>query len=89
MWHGWKARWVQTGFWWGDLRGRDHLEDLVVDGKVILKFIFKWDVRSWTGFIWLRIRADGGCCEYCIESSRSKNLGNLLTFCVPISFSRS
>jgi hypothetical protein len=27
---------VHTGFWWGDLRGRDHLEDLGVDGRIKL-----------------------------------------------------
>ena len=32
---------VQTGFWWGDLRERDHLQDLDVDGRVVLKWIFK------------------------------------------------
>jgi hypothetical protein len=30
----------------GDLRERDHLEDLDLDGRIILKFILKWDVRS-------------------------------------------
>ena len=35
---------MHTGFWWGDLRGGDHLEDLDVDGRIILKWIFKkWD----------------------------------------------
>jgi len=24
---------VYTGFWWGNLRERDHLEDLGVDGR--------------------------------------------------------
>jgi len=33
---------MYTGFWWGNLRERDNLEDLSVDGKVILRWIFKW-----------------------------------------------
>jgi hypothetical protein len=35
---------VHTGFWWGDLREGDSLGDPVVDGMIILKWIFnKWD----------------------------------------------
>jgi hypothetical protein len=29
------------GIWWGDLRERGHLENLGVDGRIILKLIFK------------------------------------------------
>jgi hypothetical protein len=28
---------VHSGFWWGDLREGDHLEDVDVDGMIILK----------------------------------------------------
>jgi len=39
-----------AGSWWGNLREKDHLEDPGVDGRVILRRIFrKWDVRAWTG----------------------------------------
>jgi hypothetical protein len=52
---------VYTGFWWGNLRARDHLGDAGVDWRIILRMIFrKWDVRAWTGMIWLRIGTDGG-----------------------------
>jgi hypothetical protein len=31
-------------FWWGNLGERDHLEDPVIDGRIILRWIFrKWD----------------------------------------------
>jgi hypothetical protein len=32
---------VHSGFWWGNLRERDHLEDLGLDRRIILKRIFK------------------------------------------------
>jgi len=36
---------VHREFWWGNLKERDYLEDLGLDGRVILRWIFKkWDV---------------------------------------------
>jgi hypothetical protein len=42
-------------------KGRDHSEDLGVDGRSILKCILgKVGGKVWTGFIWLRIGISGG-----------------------------
>ena len=30
-----------TGFWWGNLREGDHLEEPGVDGRIILRWIFR------------------------------------------------
>jgi hypothetical protein len=52
-----KLRWVgrvwtgeiHTGFWWEYLRKRDPMESLGVDGRIILKWIFKtWNGEAWT-----------------------------------------
>ena len=32
---------VWTGFWWGNLRERDHWEDPGVEGRIILRWIFR------------------------------------------------
>jgi hypothetical protein len=35
---------MNAGFWWGDLREGDHLEDAGADGRITSKWIFKtWD----------------------------------------------
>jgi hypothetical protein len=49
------------GFWWGNLRERDHWGEPGVDGRIILGWTFrKWDVGVWTGLGWLRIETGGG-----------------------------
>jgi hypothetical protein len=48
-----------TEIWWENLRKEDHLENLGVDGRKILKRFFrKWD-GAWNGLIWLRIGIGG------------------------------
>jgi len=47
--------------WWGNVRERDNLRNTGVDGRIILRLIFrKWDVGVWTGSSWPRIRTGGG-----------------------------
>ena len=55
-WAGHVARIIKVeadiGFWWGKVRLRDRLEDPGVDGRMILRWIFrKWLVGLWTGSI--------------------------------------
>jgi len=48
-------------FWLENLKGGGHLEDLVVDGKIILEWILRKQGREvWIGFIWLKIGTSGG-----------------------------
>jgi hypothetical protein len=59
MWHVWGTREVHTGF---DLMERDHLEDLGIDGRIILKkLIFKkWNGEARNELLCLRIGTSGG-----------------------------
>jgi hypothetical protein len=37
MWRVWGRREMHTEFWWGNLKERDHVENLGIDGRMIIK----------------------------------------------------
>jgi len=46
---------VYAGFWWGNLRERDHLGDPGMDGRILLRWIF----RKWNGGMdWIDLAQD-------------------------------
>jgi len=72
-----------TGFWWGNLRERGHLGNPDVDGRIILRCIFrKWDVGAWNILSQLDVGSGQGqvastynCCN---ETSGSIKCGEFL-----------
>jgi hypothetical protein len=54
MWHVLGRGEMCTGFWWGDLRERDHWVDPGVDGRIILKYTLKIVERV----IWIELALD-------------------------------
>jgi len=70
---------VCTGFRWGNLGERDHWRDPGMDGRTILRWVFrKWDVGLWTGSSWLRIGQVAGTFECGNESLGSMKCGEFL-----------
>jgi len=61
MQHVWGRGEAYTGFSWGNPSERDNLGDSGVDGRILLRLIFrKWDVGVRTGSSWLSIGTGGG-----------------------------
>jgi hypothetical protein len=51
---------VCTGFWWENLREKEHWGDPGIDGRIILRqFYRKWDLGVQTGLSSLRIETGG------------------------------
>jgi hypothetical protein len=63
-----------TGFWWGNLWKRGHLEKMGVDGRMILEWISqKAAERAWT-----ESRVVAGSCEHGNEISGCIKCGEFL-----------
>jgi len=57
MLHVWGRGELYTGFWWGNLRERDHLEDPGVDRRIILRVVFvRWEGGG--GMDWIDLSQD-------------------------------
>jgi hypothetical protein len=52
---------AHVGFWWRVLMKGDNSENLDVDGRIILKCVFKkCDEEAWSGLTWLRLGSGDG-----------------------------
>ena len=70
-----------TGFWWGNLRERGHMGDPGVDGRIILRWIFrKYDGG---GMDWIELAQDRDSWRALVNAVMNlwvpQNAGNFLT----------
>ena len=70
---------MHAEFWRGNLWERDHLENLDIDGRIILKFIFrKLDGEHGLDCYGSVQRQVVGCCECSNEPSGSMKCGEFV-----------
>ena len=63
-------------FWLGNVKERDHLEYLGIDGKIILKCMLQnQDKTTCSGLFWIRILQLSTCCAHGNELSVSIKFG--------------
>jgi hypothetical protein len=59
--HIWETGNMHTGVWWKNLREREHLENVGINGTIIISNTFKnLDAEAWSGLIRLRRGTHGG-----------------------------
>jgi hypothetical protein len=67
---------VCKGFWWGNLRERDHVGEPSINGRIILEWILrKWGMRVRTGSGKGQVM---GTCEYGNKPSGSVKCGEFI-----------
>jgi hypothetical protein len=61
LWNVWGRKETHREVCWGNMKERDYLKDVGVDGRIILSCILLWwYARAWTGPIWFMVGTSGG-----------------------------
>ena len=80
---------VHSGFWWGNLRERDHLEDSGIEKRIILKWTFR---KRDGGMDWIDLAQDGDRWRALVNAVKdiwvSQNTGTFLTSRKRVTFPR-
>jgi hypothetical protein len=58
------GRVLHSSFWWGNLRERGHLGEPGIDGRIILRWIF----RKWDGLNWIDLARDKNSCRALVNA---------------------